>query len=168
MYALIATLVIIYLQTCGPKSLNVYAPDRTQIIKDSIFNLRADSIKAGLNKDTALEKVRVETVIKYKYLRQEVIKNVHDTVNVLRFVDVADSTINVDTLEIQNLRTVKDQLTVQLQSKTEDEKKQRSKADSLEKLGKKYGLGFKHGFLTGALVAQVINSGAQAAKMFIK
>lgn len=167
-YALIATLVIVFLQICTPKHFVPNPPDRAQIVKDSLFNLRADSIKVGLTKDTVLEKVRVETVVKYKYIRQEVIKNIHDTVSVLKFIAVADSLINNDTLQIQNLRTVNGQLTTQLTSKTEDEKKQRARADSLEVLGKSYGKGFKHGFLTGALVGGVVVMTPQVVQMFKK
>lgn len=166
-YALIATLVIIFLQLCTPKNF-VVSPDRSQIIKDSIFNLRADSIKTGLTKDTALEKIRVGTVTKYKYVKQEVIKNIHDTISVLRFITVADSVITIDTLEIQNLRAIKDQLITQLKSKTEDEQRQRSKADSLEKQGKNYKRGFKHGFLTGALVGGVVVKAPEVIQMFKK
>lgn len=154
--------VILFMQFCehGSKNLPAPYPDA----KDSTYNKRSDSIKVGFEKDDSLENVRVETVIKYKYVRHEVINNIHDTTVVLRFVAVADSLINNDTTQISNLRSNNRMLNDQLTYKINDNNLLKRENDSLKVVGKNYKRGFKHGFLTGALVGNVVTVGVFAAQ----
>lgn len=157
---LIATILFVAFCERQDKYLPAPLPDTN----DSTFNKRADSIKVGKVKDDSLENVRVETVIKYKYIRQDVINNIHDTTVVLRFVCVADSLINNDTIQLSNLRSNNRMLTDQLDYKEKDNLRLKTENDSLKFVGKNYKRGFKHGFLTGALVGNVVTVGIVAAQ----
>ncbi|MFY8248314.1 MAG: hypothetical protein ACOVJ5_01280, partial [Gloeomargaritales cyanobacterium] len=94
--------------------------------------------------------------------------NIHDTEWVVKFVQICDSVIEIDSIEISALKTLNNNLidinkdkTNMLYNRNNVIVKKDAIIDSLTKSKKKYWKGFKHGFVAGAIVVESLNIGAR-------
>jgi hypothetical protein len=128
--------------------------------------IKKDAITDSLNKvvdklDTVREKIL------HIYHVQKKIINVHDTILMYKFVQICDSVIEVDSIQISNLKTLNKNLvdinkdkSDMLYNRENVISKKDAIIDSLTKSKKKYWKGFKHGFAAGAIVVESLNVGA--------
>ena len=99
--------ILFMLHGCSHIESNPNRIDALQGQKDSInlklksAYLTLDSLK--LNNDS-ISKVRNKVLTKYVYIHNTL--NIHDTVQVERFVNICDSVINIDSTEINSLNKV--------------------------------------------------------------
>ena len=128
--------------------------------------IKKDIITDSLNKVVSeLDTVR-EKVLHIYHVQKKII-NIHDTEWVVKFIQICDSVIEVDSLEINTLKTLNNNLidinkdkTNMLYNRDNVIVKKDAIIDSLTKSKKKYWKGFKHGFVAGAIVVESLNIGA--------
>jgi hypothetical protein len=128
--------------------------------------IKKDAVTDSLNKVVSeLDTVR-EKVLHIYHVKKKII-NIHDTEWVVKFVQICDSVIEVDSLEINTLKTLNNNLidinkdkTNMLYNRDNVIVKKDAIIDSLTKSKKKYWKGFKHGFVAGAIVVESLNIGA--------
>jgi hypothetical protein len=129
--------------------------------------IKKDAITDSLNKVVdKLDTVR-EKILHIYHVQKKTI-NIHDTVLMYKFVQICDSVIEVDSIQISNLKTLNKNL-VDINKDKSDMLYNRDNVivkkdaiiDSLTKSKKKYWKGFKHGFLAGAIVVESLNIGAR-------
>lgn len=137
-YALIATLVIIFLQVCTPKYF-IPTPDATAPIKDTIKILET--------KVVTLDSIRTKLVYKFRTLRDTI--NLRDTVEIITALNLCDTIIIKDSTEIATLKNINFQYVkiCRLDS---------TKIDSLTRSKKKFWKGFKSGFVAGSVATGAI------------
>lgn len=128
--------------------------------------IKKDAITDSLNKVVdKLDTVR-EKILHIYHVQKKTI-NIHDTVLMYKFVQICDSVIEVDSIQISNLKTLNKNL-VDINKDKSDMLYNRENVivkkdaiiDSLTKSKKKYWKGFKHGFVAGAIVVESLNVGA--------
>lgn len=128
--------------------------------------IKKDAVTDSLNKVVlGLDTVR-EKILHIYHVKKKTI-NIHDTVLMYKFVQICDSVIEVDSIEISTLKTLNKNL-VDINKDKSDMLYNRDNVivkkdaiiDSLTKSKKKYWKGFKHGFLAGAIVVESLNVGA--------
>jgi len=128
--------------------------------------IKKDAVTDSLNKVVlGLDTVR-EKILHVYHVKKKII-NIHDTEWVVKFVQICDSAIEVDSIEISTLKTLNKNL-VGINKDKSDMLYNRDnviiqkdiKIDSLTKSKKKYWKGFKHGFVAGATVVESLNIGA--------
>jgi len=130
-----------------------------EVIKKDVITDSLNKVVLGL--DTVREKIL------HVYHVQKKIINIHDTEWVVKFVQICDSVIEVDSIEISALKTLNKNL-VDINKDKSDMLYNRDnviiqkdiKIDSLIKSKKKYWKGFKHGFMAGVIVVESLNIGA--------
>lgn len=142
-YALIATLVIIFLQLCTPKHF-VPTADLTAPIKDTIKTLET--------KVVVLDSVRTKFVYKWRTTKDTI--NLRDTIEVLKLLSVCDTIILTDSVEIATLKNINFQYQKICRIDSVN-------IDSLTRSNKKFWKGFRVGFWTGAAITQAANSGVK-------
>ena len=128
--------------------------------------IKKDIITDSLNKVVSeLDTVR-EKVLHIYHVQKKII-NIHDTEWVVKFIQICDSVIEVDSLEINTLKTLNNNLidinkdkTNMLYNRDNVIVKKDAIIDSLTKNKKKYWKGFKHGFVAGTIVVESLNIGA--------
>jgi len=130
-----------------------------EVIKKDVITDSLNKVVLGL--DTVREKILHIYHVKKKTI------NIHDTVLMYKFVQICDSVIEVDSLEISTLKTLNNNLidinkdkTNMLYNRDNVIVKKDAIIDSLTKSKKKYWKGFKHGFAAGAVVVESLNIGA--------
>jgi hypothetical protein len=130
-----------------------------EVVKKDVVTDSLNKVVSGL--DTVREKIL------HVYHVQKKIINIHDTEWVVKFIQICDSVIEVDSLEISTLKTLNNNLidinkdkTNMLYNRDNVIVKKDAIIDSLTKSKKKYWKGFKHGFVAGAIVVESLNIGA--------
>ncbi len=129
---------------------------------------KKDIITDSLNKVVdKLDTVR-EKILHVYHVKKKTI-NIHDTVLMYKFVQICDSVIEVDSIQISTLKKLNNNLISINKDKSEmlynrDSviEQKNTVIDSLTKSKKKYWKGFKHGFLAGTIVVESLNIGAGA------
>lgn len=148
----------------------------TPIDNTSILNSRYDSLNKEVIKKDAITDSLNKVVEKLDTVREKILHiyhvqkktiNIHDTVLMYKFVQICDSVIEVDSIQISNLKTLNKNLvdinkdkTDMLNNRDNVIEQKDAKIDSLIKSKKKYWKGFKHGFVAGAIVIESLNIGA--------
>ena len=130
-----------------------------EVIKKDVITDSLNKVVLGL--DTVREKILHVYHVKKKTI------NIHDTVLMYKFVQICDSVIEVDSIEISTLKILNKNL-VDINKDKSDMLYNRDNVivkkdaiiDSLTKSKKKYWKGFKHGFAAGAIVVESLNVGA--------
>lgn len=132
-----------------------------EVIKKDVITDSLNRVVLGL--DTVREKIL------HIYHVQKKTINVHDTVLMYKFVQICDSVIEVDSIQISSLKTLNKNLvdvnkdkTDMLYNRDNVILKKDAIIDSLTKSKKKYWKGFKRGFVAGAIVVESLNIGAGA------
>jgi len=130
-----------------------------EVIKKDVITDSLNKVVSGL--DTVREKIL------HIYHVQKKIINIHDTVLMYKFVQICDSVIEVDSIQISNLKTLNKNLvdinkdkSNMLHNRDNVIVKKDAIIDSLTKSKKKYWKGFKHGFVAGAIAVESLNIGA--------
>ena len=130
-----------------------------EVIKKDVITDSLNKVVLGL--DTVREKILHVYHVKKKTI------NIHDTVLMYKFVQICDSVIEIDSIEISTLKTLNKNL-IDINKDKSDMLYNRDNVivkkdaiiDSLTKSKKKYWKGFKHGFAAGAIVVESLNVGA--------
>lgn len=124
--------------------------NKIQPIDTKRYDLIIDSLKKSKVKIVYLDSVREKVVVKYKTVRNTV--NIHDTTQVIEFINTCDTVIAVDSLEINELKLSNKLYEEQLYYKIQVVKDLRHQLDSTAKSKRKYFKGFKHGFIAGTAI----------------
>lgn len=124
--------------------------DKTDSLTNANYKL-LDSVSVLNDSITRLDTTRHHIITKYRYL-----KGLTDTIPcdslILRVVEVCDTIIEVDSLEIMTLKQINRNFVKVIQNDSTIIAKKNHAIDSISKSKKKYWFGFKHGFLTGTVL----------------
>lgn len=108
-----------------------------------------DTIKVLQIKADTLEVVRTKLVTKWRTSTDTI--NIHDTIQVKAALQLCDTIIVTDSLEIATLRLINNKFYQVVKSDS-------LVIDSLKRSKKKYFKGFKHGFASGVIISGVAGS----------
>lgn len=150
-----------------------HSKDNTDVLNSKYDSLSKEIAKKDIIADSLNKQIdKLDTVrekILHVYHVQKKTINVHDTVLMYKFVQICDSVIEVDSIEINTLKTLNNNLIAinkdksdMLYNRNQVIDRKDAIIDSLTKSKKKYWKGFKHGFVAGAILVESLNIGAKA------
>lgn len=116
------------------------------------------------HKNDSLQSIKQPLLIRYKTIRKEVLINIHDTLNVLHFVNTCDSIVTLDSTLLVNCY---DRISVKDSIINEKDVVIYNKDVELKealKSNKKYWKGVKVGFVAGVILTESANIGVKLIK----
>lgn len=104
-------------------------------------NIRVDTLRIYSVKVDSIDVIRIKQVNKWHSIRDTI--NIHDTIQVINALNLCDTIIVVDSLEIAFLKTINRNFAKVVHNDS-------IIIDSLKHSKKKFWRGFKYGYITGA------------------